>query len=129
MHRPHAGLRRRAQSQHASVGRSGARTKTVFRNRSGMSLPTSSTLKNRFAPFDQALQSAFENNIRAALAEDVGSGDLTGMLVPADEMVKARVIVREEAVLCGAPWFEALMQRVDSRIRIDWHYAEGDLMR
>ena len=94
-----------------------------------MSLPTSSTLKNRFAPFDQALQTAFENNINAAIAEDVGSGDFTGMLVPADDMVKARVIVREEAVLCGAPWFEAVMQRLDSRIRIDWHYAEGDLMR
>jgi len=94
-----------------------------------MTLPTISTLKNRFAPFDPALQTAFENNISAAIAEDVGSGDYTGMLVPADDMVKARVIVREEAVLCGAPWFEAVMQRLDSRIRIDWHYAEGDLMR
>ncbi|MGS0740292.1 carboxylating nicotinate-nucleotide diphosphorylase [Glaciimonas sp. GG7] len=90
---------------------------------------TRSILINRFAPFDPALQSAFENNISAAIAEDVGSGDFTGMLVPADAMVKARVIVREEAVLCGAPWFEAVMQRLDSRIGIVWHYAEGDLMR
>ncbi|PUA16504.1 carboxylating nicotinate-nucleotide diphosphorylase [Glaciimonas sp. PCH181] len=94
-----------------------------------MSSPiNSSTLTNRFAPFDQALQTAFENNINAAIAEDVGIGDFTGMLVPADDMVKARVIVREEAVLCGAPWFEAVMQRLDSRIRIEWHYAEGDVM-
>ena len=89
---------------------------------------TNSTLTNRFAPFDQALQNAFEHNINAAIAEDVGIGDFTGMLVPADDMVKARVIVREEAVLCGAPWFEAVMQRLDSRIRIEWHYAEGDVM-
>lgn len=87
-----------------------------------------STLKNPFAPFDPALVEAFEANIRAALAEDVGSGDVTGKLVPEHEQVRARVIVREQAVLCGAPWFEAVMKQLDSRIRIDWRYAEGDLM-
>ncbi|AMP00906.1 nicotinate-nucleotide diphosphorylase [Collimonas arenae] len=87
-----------------------------------------SNLENRFAPFDAALQAAFDNNIRAALAEDVGSGDLTGKLVPAQEQVRARVIVREQAVLCGAPWFEAVMQQLDAGIRIEWRYAEGDLM-
>lgn len=88
-----------------------------------------STLINRFAPFDAALVSAFEANIRMALEEDVGSGDLTGKLVPEHEMVKARVIVREEAVLCGAPWFEGVMTQLDARIRIDWRYAEGDVMK
>ncbi len=88
-----------------------------------------STLKNSHAPFDAALAAAFEANIRAALEEDVGSGDLTGLLVPADEMVKARVIVREEAILCGAPWFEGVMIALDPRITITWHYAEGDRMR
>lgn len=87
-----------------------------------------SNLVNRFAPFDAALQTAFESNISIALAEDVGSGDLTGKLVPEQQMVRARVIVREAAVLCGAPWFEAVMQRLDARIRIDWRYAEGDMM-
>ncbi len=89
---------------------------------------STSTLVNRFAPFDAALQTAFDNNIRTAIAEDVGSGDLTGKLVPEQEMVKARVIVREQAVLCGAPWFEAVMRQLDARIHIDWSYAEGDLM-
>lgn len=89
---------------------------------------SASNLANRFAPFDAALQAAFENNISTALAEDVGSGDLTGKLVPEQQLVRARVIVREAAVLCGAPWFEAVMQRLDARIRIDWRYAEGDLM-
>ncbi|GAC1333995.1 MAG: carboxylating nicotinate-nucleotide diphosphorylase [Collimonas sp.] len=92
-----------------------------------MSISTS-TLENRFAPFDAALQVAFDNNVRTAIAEDVGSGDLTGKLVPEQQMVKARVIVREEAVLCGAPWFEAVMRQLDARIHIDWSYAEGDLM-
>ena len=87
-----------------------------------------STLQNPFAPFDAALVVTFEENIRAALAEDVGTGDVTGLLVPENERVKARVIVRESAVLCGAPWFEGVMTQLDPRIRIDWRYAEGASM-
>lgn len=87
-----------------------------------------STLKNSFAPFDAALSAAFEENIRAALLEDIGSGDWTAMLVPEHELVKATVVVREAAVLCGAPWFEAVMKQCDARIMLDWRYAEGDLM-
>ena len=86
------------------------------------------TLRNPHAQFDDKLQAAFEQNILAALLEDVGSGDLTGKLVPNDTRVTARVIVREAAVLCGAPWFEGLMLAVDQDTEIDWHYAEGDLM-
>ena len=87
-----------------------------------------SNLINPFAPFDAALASACQTNVQAAMTEDVGSGDLTGLLVPQDEMVQARVIVREAAVLCGAPWFEAVMTTIDNRIRIDWQQAEGTLM-
>jgi nicotinate-nucleotide pyrophosphorylase (carboxylating) len=86
------------------------------------------TLDNPHAHFDDKLQAAFEQNILAALLEDVGTGDLTGKLVPGDTLVTARVIVREAAVLCGAPWFEGLMLAVDQDTEIDWHYAEGDLM-
>jgi nicotinate-nucleotide pyrophosphorylase (carboxylating) len=88
-----------------------------------------STLKNPFAPFDAALKAAFEANIHAALEEDVGSGDVTGKLVPENESVKAHVIVRESAVLCGAPWFEGVMKQLDPRICIVWRYAEGDRMQ
>ena len=88
-----------------------------------------STLRNPSAPFDAALQAAFMANIDTALAEDVGSGDATGLLVPADDFKTAELKVREDAVLCGAPWFEAVMQRCDSRTRIEWQYAEGDVMR
>jgi nicotinate-nucleotide pyrophosphorylase (carboxylating) len=87
-----------------------------------------STLKNPHAPFDPALAAAFEANIAAALSEDVGSGDLTGLLVPENERVKARVIVREAAVLCGAAWFEGVMVSIDPHIRIDWRYEEGQMM-
>src|SRR5205823_12979755 len=77
---------------------------------------------------DPALASAFESNIMAALLEDVGAGDVTGRLVPENEWVKARVIVREEAILCGAPWFEGVMRELDARIRIEWRHAEGARM-
>lgn len=87
-----------------------------------------SLLRNPFAPFDAALTAAFETNIVAALVEDIGTGDVTGKLVPAQEIVNAHVIVREAAVLCGAPWFEAVMKQLDARIKIVWRYAEGDLM-
>ncbi|MDQ1833532.1 carboxylating nicotinate-nucleotide diphosphorylase [Massilia scottii] len=87
-----------------------------------------SNLRNPYAVFDAALQTAFESNLLAALLEDVGSGDLTGKLVPDDTRVRARVIVREEAVLCGGPWFEGVMLALDPSIDVDWQYAEGDLM-
>jgi nicotinate-nucleotide pyrophosphorylase (carboxylating) len=78
--------------------------------------------------FDEKLQAAFEQNVLAALLEDIGAGDLTAKLVPEAPRARARVIVREEAVLCGAPWFEGVMLAVDQDIEIDWQYAEGDLM-
>ena len=89
---------------------------------------TTSTLRNPHAPFSPALQASFETHIECALAEDVGTGDVTGLLIPDGQIETARVIVRESAVLCGAPWFEAIMQRVDANIQLDWAYAEGDLM-
>ena len=87
-----------------------------------------SNLQNPFSPFDAALADALEANITAALAEDVGSGDVTGKLIPANEFVKAHVIVREPAILCGAPWFEGVMKHVDGRLKIEWRYAEGAQM-
>jgi nicotinate-nucleotide pyrophosphorylase (carboxylating) len=88
-----------------------------------------STLVNPFAPFDPALAKALELNIQAALDEDIGSGDWTAMLVPGKTKIKASLIVREDAVLCGAPWFEATMLRLDGNMVLDWRSAEGEWMR
>jgi nicotinate-nucleotide pyrophosphorylase (carboxylating) len=87
-----------------------------------------SNLRNPHDQFNDALQAAFEQNVLAALLEDVGSGDLTGKLIPDDVRVQARVIVREDAVLCGAPWFEGVMRAVDPNTEVDWKYAEGEKM-
>lgn len=79
-------------------------------------------------PFDSALSAALAANVSTALQEDIGAGDLTGQLIPQSAWVNARVVVREQAVLCGAPWFEAVMLACHPQIRIDWHYAEGASM-
>ncbi|RZT41228.1 carboxylating nicotinate-nucleotide diphosphorylase [Cupriavidus agavae] len=78
-----------------------------------------------FDSYGPALAAALEANVKAAIAEDVGTGDLTGLLVPADKPVQARVIVRESAVLCGRPWFEASMRAVDEQLRVTWRQQEG----
>ena len=67
-----------------------------------------------------------DRNIAAALAEDVGGGDLTAQLVPAATFGKATVIAREHAVLCGTAWFERCFRRIDPRVEITWQAADGD---
>jgi len=63
--------------------------------------------------------------VRDALAEDLGRGDWTGQLIPESQQVRARVVVREQAVLCGQAWFEACHLHLDPDARIQWHVAEG----
>ncbi|SPR98078.1 carboxylating nicotinate-nucleotide diphosphorylase [Cupriavidus taiwanensis] len=81
-----------------------------------------------FESYGAALQAALHANVQAAIAEDVGSGDLTGLLVPADKAAHARVIVRESAVLCGQPWFDACMRAVDPALEVRWLQEEGARM-
>ena len=64
--------------------------------------------------------------VALALAEDVGAGDLTAALIPEDARAEATVISRETAVLCGAPWFDAVFRQLDPRVAIDWRAADGD---
>jgi nicotinate-nucleotide pyrophosphorylase (carboxylating) len=63
--------------------------------------------------------------VAQALAEDVGSGDLTAALVPAATDGWAAVITRESAVICGAPYVDATFAQLDPRTRIHWKIAEG----
>src|SRR5690606_9778378 len=65
-------------------------------------------------------------DVARALAEDVGSGDLTADLLPAEGQGKASVIVREAAVLCGQAWFDEVYRQVDPRVRVEWLAADGD---
>ncbi|VBL09674.1 carboxylating nicotinate-nucleotide diphosphorylase [Burkholderia pseudomallei] len=78
--------------------------------------------------YGAAFDAAIARNVADALAEDVGSGDQTGRLVPDGAPLRARVIVREDAVLCGVPWFDAVVRAVDPSIEVDWRHREGDRM-
>lgn len=65
------------------------------------------------------------DQVERALAEDVGTGDATAALVPADKASTATVITREAAVICGRPWFDATFTALSSHVRIDWQVEEG----
>jgi nicotinate-nucleotide pyrophosphorylase (carboxylating) len=71
------------------------------------------------------LASEIERNVAAALAEDVGPGDLTAPLTPADRIAGARVVSRNETVVCGQPWFDACVRRLDANASIIWRIGEG----
>ena len=64
--------------------------------------------------------------VARALAEDIGSGDLTAELIPAERLGVAGVITREAAIICGIPYVAAVFAAIDARVRLDWHVAEGD---
>ena len=66
------------------------------------------------------------SQVRAALAEDLGSGDLTAALIQADAQSRLQVTCREEAILCGAAWFSEVFNQLDPSVRIDWSVVDGD---
>ncbi|TDR43167.1 nicotinate-nucleotide pyrophosphorylase [carboxylating] [Tahibacter aquaticus] len=80
----------------------------------------------RLQPPDTALILA---DVRRALAEDLGSGDATAELLPADAVASAYVISREAAVLCGQAWFEACFHELAADIAITWYAADGDWLQ
>uniref|UniRef100_A0A451A940 Probable nicotinate-nucleotide pyrophosphorylase [carboxylating] n=1 Tax=Candidatus Kentrum sp. TUN TaxID=2126343 RepID=A0A451A940_9GAMM len=63
--------------------------------------------------------------VRRALTEDVGSGDITSALLPTDSLASATLISRENAVLCGIPWFDEVFRQLDHRIEIGWEVPDG----
>jgi len=76
--------------------------------------------------FDYPLNEEINRNVSAALAEDVGAGDLTASLVPGGRRVKATVISREAGVLCGTAWFDECVRRCDPTAKVTWQGADGD---
>lgn len=69
---------------------------------------------------------SIDADVSRALAEDIGSGDLTAQLLPAVAQASARVISREAAVICGQAWFERCFHAIDPTVTIDWLVAEGE---
>jgi nicotinate-nucleotide pyrophosphorylase (carboxylating) len=65
-------------------------------------------------------------NVHSALLEDIGEGDITAALIPADALAEARVITREQGVICGREWVEAVFAQVDGAVQLQWHVEDGE---
>ena len=76
--------------------------------------------------FAYPLAAEITRNVDAALAEDIGPGDLTASLVPGERVSRATVISREAGVLCGRAWFEGCVKGLDPAAEIDWRAADGE---
>lgn len=77
-------------------------------------------------PPDLPAQESIRADVRRALDEDIGSGDATADLLPANANARARVVTREAAVLCGCAWFDACFHALSDAMRIDWLAHDGD---
>lgn len=72
------------------------------------------------------LKPTIEQNVRTALQEDVGRGDITAELIPATDRARARVISRQDAVICGTAWVDEVFRQVDPQVTIEWLVQDGD---
>ena len=74
----------------------------------------------------EQLRVEIQRNVAAALAEDIGTGDLTAHLIPDSVQARGRVITREPAILCGCAWFDAAFAAMQPNALVTWHAADGD---
>lgn len=72
------------------------------------------------------LTAEIEANVRRALLEDVGSGDITAQLIPAGRLAKATIISRDAAVIAGTAWVDAVFRQLDPRVAVHWQVVDGD---
>ena len=79
-------------------------------------------------PYAETLRNHMVRSVEFALEEDIGTGDITAELIPADKMAKAEVITREAGVLCGREWFDEVFRQVDESVQLVWHKEDGDLL-
>ena len=79
---------------------------------------------------NESLDEAIARNVLDALREDIGTGDLTADLLRgsriASTKAEALVLLREQAVVCGRPWFDACFARLDEAVDVQWNVSEGE---
>lgn len=75
------------------------------------------------------LEQSIQINIQQALHEDIGDADITALLTPEDEQATATIITREDMILAGQPWVNALIQAYDPTMQITWLKNDGDLVK
>lgn len=74
-------------------------------------------------------QDVIEDMVDQALLEDIESGDINALLIDEDEQVQAKVITREDMVLCGKEWVLEVYRQVDPEVTLHWHYQDGDQVK
>ncbi len=72
------------------------------------------------------LGAEIESNVRCALAEDIGTGDITAQLIPAERLAHASVITRERAVISGSAWVDSVFRQLDPRVAVHWQVVDGE---
>ncbi|MEB4800926.1 carboxylating nicotinate-nucleotide diphosphorylase [Acinetobacter soli] len=72
------------------------------------------------------LEQSIQLNVQQALNEDIGDGDITALLTPEHEQATATIITRENMILAGRPWVDALIEHYDHRVKVEWLKAEGE---
>ena len=75
------------------------------------------------------LEQSIQINIQQALQEDIGDADITALLTPEDEQATATIITREDMILAGQPWVNALIQAYDPTVQITWLKNDGDVVK
>lgn len=75
---------------------------------------------------DPKVSASVAGDVARALAEDIGSGDVTANLVPADQWAGGHVTCREPAVLCGSDWFDEVFRQLEPRVTVSWRHQDGD---
>ena len=75
------------------------------------------------------LTAAIVENVAIALSEDLGSGDITAELIPAEATARAIITSREALTLAGQPWVDEIYRQLDERIKVDWMFNDGDRIR
>jgi len=73
-----------------------------------------------------SMANTIADNVRSALQEDIGSGDLTAQLIDATSLASATIISRQLAVICGRDWVNEVFRQIDSRVKLDWQISDGD---
>jgi nicotinate-nucleotide pyrophosphorylase (carboxylating) len=77
----------------------------------------------------QQLRVEIQREVASALAEDIGTGDLTAQLIPLAATATGRVVTRQDAVLCGTAWFDTVFQMLDPESSVVWHARDGDQIK
>ncbi|UTW46431.1 carboxylating nicotinate-nucleotide diphosphorylase [bacterium SCSIO 12696] len=76
-------------------------------------------------PITSELQQDIQASVQRALTEDIGSGDITALLIPEQRQASATVITREHAIVCGVAWVNEVYHQLDPAVVIEWHVEDG----